>query len=153
VIVPPASTGNAFVSDLPWLRTENGWGPVERGTSNGEQNAGDGHPITIGGVPYPKGIGTHAPSLVEFYAGGHCTTVTTEVGVDDEQGANGTVGFEIWADARKVADSGTLAAGMPAKPLTASIAGATLIRLITNNGGNGNSGDHGDWANTTITCG
>jgi alpha-galactosidase len=153
VTIPtPPPTADAFVSDLPWLRSENGWGPVERDTSNGEYNAGDGNPITINGVRYAKGVGTHAPGLVEFYVGGRCSTVTADVGVDDEEGADGTVGFEIWADGKKVADSGVLTTEMPAKPLTASITGATQIRLVTNDGGNGITSDHGDWANARVTC-
>ncbi|MBO0870379.1 MAG: beta galactosidase jelly roll domain-containing protein, partial [Micromonosporaceae bacterium] len=45
--LPPAPpAGTDAVSDLPFLSATNGWGPVERDTSNGEQAAGDGRPIT-----------------------------------------------------------------------------------------------------------
>ena len=54
--VPPAPRPSTHaVSDLPFLSATNGWGPVERDTSNGEQAAGDGRPITINGVQYAKG--------------------------------------------------------------------------------------------------
>jgi alpha-galactosidase len=153
VVVPNAPpTAASYLSDLQWLRAANGFGPVERDTSNGESGAGDGNPITINGVTYAKGIGAHAPGVVEFYVAGHCTTVTADVGVDDEQGVNGTVNFEVWADGAKVTDSGTLTNLVPAKPLQANITGATLVRLVTADGGDGNTNDHGDWANARIIC-
>lgn len=108
---PPS--GVSYLGDLPWLSTTNGFGPVERNTSNGESAAGDGHPITLGGVVYAKGLGAHAPSAVEYYTGKRCRTVTADVGVDDEKGANGTVAFEIWADGTLVASTGVLTNAMP----------------------------------------
>ena len=83
-VPPPPPAGTDAVSDLPFLSATNGWGPVERDTSNGEQAAGDGHPITINGVTYANGLGTNATSDVEVYLGGHCTRFTAMVGVDDE---------------------------------------------------------------------
>ena len=46
-----------YVSDLTPTQATNGWGPVELDTSNGEQPAGDGNPITLNGVVYTKGLG------------------------------------------------------------------------------------------------
>lgn len=46
----PAEPTELFVSDLDFQVVSNGWGPVERNTSNGEDMAGDGKPITLGGV-------------------------------------------------------------------------------------------------------
>jgi len=43
-------SGVVYVSDLPYTAVANGWGPVEKDTSNGEQAAGDGHTITLHGV-------------------------------------------------------------------------------------------------------
>src|SRR5690348_6175404 len=43
-------TDTFFLSDLNWIGTPvNGFGPVERDTSNGEMAAGDGHPMSIAG--------------------------------------------------------------------------------------------------------
>ena len=151
VVVPPPS-GTSGLGDLPWMSATNGYGPVERNTSNGESDAGDGHPITIGGVVYDKGLGVHAESAVEFYAGKACEKVTADVGVDDEKGANGTVAFEIWADGTKVASTGVLTNAMPAQPLTADVTGAEVIRLVVTDGGDGIDSDHADWANAQLTC-
>ncbi|MEZ0074770.1 NPCBM/NEW2 domain-containing protein [Planotetraspora sp. GP83] len=152
LVPPPPPTANGYLSDLPWLSMVNGWGPVERDRSNGEKGAADGHTITINGAKYAKGLGAHAPSTIEYYLGGHCTTVTTDVGLDDEKGSKGTVSFEIWANGDKVADSGVMTNAMPAKTLTADVSGATLLRLVVTDGGDGVDSDHGDWAGTTIAC-
>ncbi|CAM5684371.1 NPCBM/NEW2 domain-containing protein [Streptomyces canus] len=151
VVVPPPA-GTSDLGDLPWLSAANGYGPVERNTSNGESAAGDGHPITIGGVAYAKGLGVHAESAVEYYTGAACETVTADVGVDDEKGANGTVAFEVWADGTKVASTGVLTNAMPAEPLTADITGARLVRLVVTDGGDGIDSDHADWADARLSC-
>ena len=49
-VPPPAPTGTAQVSGLPFLASSNGWGPVERDRSNGDTDEGDGHPLTIAGT-------------------------------------------------------------------------------------------------------
>ncbi|MFV5998118.1 NPCBM/NEW2 domain-containing protein [Streptomyces sp. NPDC056231] len=150
VVAPPA--GSSYLSDLPQLSASNGWGPVERDTSNGESKAGDGKPLTIGGTVFAKGLGVHADSAVEFYTGGACSAVTAQVGVDDETGANGTVSFEIWADGTKVASTGVLTNAMAAQPITADVSGAQVVRLVVTDGGDGIDYDHADWADLRIEC-
>ncbi|MFF7929795.1 NPCBM/NEW2 domain-containing protein [Streptomyces sp. NPDC007940] len=151
VVVPPPA-GTSGLGDLPWLSATNGYGPVERNTSNGESAAGDGHPITIGGVVYAKGLGVHAESSVEYYTGAACETVTAQVGVDDEKGANGTVAFEVWADGTKVASTGVLTNAMPTQPLTADVTGARLVRLVVTDAGDGIDSDHADWGDARLSC-
>lgn len=150
VVAPPA--GSPYLSDLPEMSAANGWGPVEKDTSNGEDQPGDGNPLTIGGTGYAKGLGVHAPSSVEYYTGGGCSRVSADVGVDDEKGAKGTVTFEIWADGRKAASTGVLTNGMPAQPLQADVSGARTVRLVVTDGGDGNDSDHADWAGARLSC-
>ncbi len=149
---PPPAAGISYVSDLTWLQASNGWGPVEKDTSNGEKKAGDGKPMTIGGVVYPKGLGVHAPSEVQYFTGGRCSAFAASVGVDDEKAANGSVTFEVWADARKVAETPLLTTDMAAVPLTADVTGAAVVRLVVTDGGNTNNSDHADWADAKLTC-
>ncbi|MFF0290558.1 NPCBM/NEW2 domain-containing protein [Streptomyces sp. NPDC005262] len=150
VVAPPA--GSSYLSDLPQLSASNGWGPVEKDTSNGESNAGDGNPLTVGGTVFAKGLGVHAQSAVEFYAAGACSVVTAQVGVDDEKGAKGTVAFEIWADGTKVASTGVLTNAMAAQPITADVSGAQVVRLVVTDGGDGVDSDHADWADLRMGC-
>jgi alpha-galactosidase len=154
VLVPNAPpTGTDYISDLQWTSSSNGWGPVERDRSNGETGASDGHTITIGGQTYAKGLGAHAPSEVDVYVGGGCASFTSDVGLDDEVGNNGSVDFQVFADGTKVADSGTVHGADSAKALTADLSGAKFLRLVITDAGDGNTYDHSDWAGAQISCG
>ncbi|MFC9806131.1 NPCBM/NEW2 domain-containing protein [Streptomyces griseoaurantiacus] len=151
VAVPPPA-GTSSLGDLPWLSTVNGYGPVERDTSNGEDAAGDGHPLTIGGVVYGTGLGVHAESAVEFYAAKRCERITAEVGVDDEKGDRGSVTFAVLADGKEVASTGTMTNAMPARSLSADVSGAEVVRLVVGDAGDGVDSDHADWAEARLHC-
>jgi hypothetical protein len=148
--LPPA--GVDYVSDLPFVSATNGWGPVERDTSNGEQAAGDGKPITLNGVVYAKGIGTNAVSDVEVYLGGGCSHFTATVGVDDEQGSAGSVTFSVVADGKTLTTTPVLTGTSASVNLDVDITGAQLLDLVVGDGGNGNGNDHGDWADAKVSC-
>ncbi|WP_407563506.1 NPCBM/NEW2 domain-containing protein [Streptomyces sp. 184] len=150
VTSPPA--GTTYASDWEWLEAGNGWGPVERDASVGEQQAGDGGPLTIGGETFAKGLGVHAASDIGFYTGAECETFSARVGLDDESGNNGAVAFEVWADGAKVADSGVLTHDKAAQPLSADIGDAQTVRLVVTDGGDGVNYDHADWADAQFTC-
>ncbi|WP_207311444.1 NPCBM/NEW2 domain-containing protein [Lentzea alba] len=148
---PPAGTTD--LSEFEATSSTNGWGPVEIDKSVGSQAAGDGKTLTINGVTHSKGFGAHAASTIEFYVGKKCSSVTVDVGVDDEVAAGrGSVVFEVFADSTKVADSGRLTGTDPAKKLTASLSEAENLRLVVTDAGDGINSDHGDWASPRITC-
>ncbi len=152
-VAPPTAT--AWASDLRWAAEKNGYGPVERDMSNGSIPAGDGKPLTINGVVYPKGLGAHAPSEVVFYLGGRCTAFTADVGVDDEREATnkqGSATFEVYADGAKAASTGVRTWQDPALSLAADLHGAQYLRLVVTDGGDGNSYDRSDWAAARLTC-
>lgn len=149
-VVAQPPTGTVDLSSVAWVSSANGWGPVEKDTSNGEQAAGDGRPITIGGTVYAKGLGTHAPSDVVWYLGGHCSSLTTDVGLDDEV-TGGDVVFQVLADDRSAADSGEMTSTSGAKTLTADLTGAMWLRLHVDDNG-GMNFDHADWAGPKLTC-
>jgi alpha-galactosidase len=146
---PPS--GTTALSKAAWMSSDNGWGPVERGTSNGESKAGDGHKITIAGTGYDDGIGGHAPSSVRIYVGAACTSVSTLVGMDDEN-SGGSAGFRLIGDGKELAATGVMHPGDQARPLSAQLSGVQVLELSINDGGDGNTNDHADWANATITC-
>jgi alpha-galactosidase len=150
VTAPPQ--GDNPLSALPFVSASNGWGPVERDTSNGEQPAGDGQPISIGGVGYDSGLGVHAVSSVRVYLGGGCTTFAAQVGVDDEKGGAGSVEFRVLGDGQELAATGVLRGGQAATPVAAGLAGVDVLELQVTDGGDGNDSDHADWARATITC-
>jgi NPCBM/NEW2 domain len=147
---PPNGTVN--VSDLPFLSATNGWGPVERDQSVGEQAAGDGKPITLQGVKFAKGLGTNSISDVQVYLGGHCSAFTATVGVDDEQGSGGSVTFSVIADGRTLVTTPRQTGSSANQTIDVSVAGAQILDLVVGDGGDGNGQDHGDWAVPTLTC-
>ena len=96
---------------------ENGWGPMEIDTSNGEKAQGDGNPITIAGHTFANGLGVHAPSVVKVDLVGRCAGFEADVGVDDEVGDNGSVQFQVWGDGKKLFDSGVVTDLNPLVPV------------------------------------
>ncbi|WP_209648323.1 NPCBM/NEW2 domain-containing protein [Kibdelosporangium banguiense] len=151
VRTPPAA-GTHQVSDLGWDSATSGWGPIEKDRSNNTQAGGDGRTLTINGTTYAKGLGVHAVSEITYYLGGACSSFSSSVGIDDET-ANGSVVFQVFADSTKIADSGRMTGADAAKQLTGSLANAEQLRLVVTNGGDNINSDHADWAAPTIACG
>lgn len=151
VVVPPPA-GTADAAALPWLTAANGWGPVEKNTSVGEEGAGDGRPLSIGGNGFAKGLGVHAASEVSFYTGGRCSAFTARTGLDDEVGDRGSVDFEVWADGKRVARIAGVTGADPARAVSAPVAGAQTVRLVVTDAGDGIDYDHADWADATFSC-
>ena len=135
----------------PYSVVATAWGPAEKDRSNGEQAAGDGRPLTLAGTVYPKGIGTHAASDIR-YSLASCTTFTAKVGLDDEVGANGSVIFQIWGDATKLAESSVMTGASPTQTLTVDLTGRSQLRLVVDPNGVTHY-DHADWADARLTCG
>jgi hypothetical protein len=129
----------------------NGWGPVERDKSNGEQAAGDGNTITLDGIPYAKGWGVHAPSTMTFNVSGCTGELISHVGVDDEVGSNGSVIFRVLLDGATVYDSGTMTGSTARKYVRVSLAGKSQLALVVTDAGNGNAYDHASWAGPRVT--
>ncbi|WP_146088273.1 NPCBM/NEW2 domain-containing protein [Actinacidiphila yanglinensis] len=149
---PPPPTGVTDVSDLDFVASTNGWGPVERDESVGGTNAGDGGPLTIDGTVYPKGLGTNSVSDVTIYLGGNCSKLVTTVGNDDDAGTSGSETFSVLGDGKTLAATKTVKGGDPAQQLTADLTGVQTLDLVVGDAGDGNAYDHGDWANPQLTC-
>ena len=132
-----------------------GWGPIEVGRSNGEQDANDGKTITLNGKKYVEGFGVHAGSDMRFSlkgAGASCNRFTTDIGVDDEVGNRGSVIFQVFLDGVKAYDSGTMKGTSVTKSIDLSIAGKRELRLVVTDAGDGLAYDHADWASPQINC-
>ena len=149
----PLLPGQRWASDLEFVGTPaNGWGPVERDTSNGEDAAGDGRAMQIGSESFAKGLGAHAVSSITLALPAGCTRFTTKVGVDEETGSGGSVAFEVWAGDTKLASSPRLTGTDPAHTLDVPLSSPSQLRLAVTDGGDGNGLDHADWAAPLLTC-
>jgi hypothetical protein len=144
---------NYYLSDLTPLTALNGWGPVELDQSNGEAAAGDGQPMKIAGIAYAKGLGVHATSDITYKLSGICSKFIADIGVDDEIPAgSGSVIFQIWVDGVNAYQTALLSSGMAAQTVSVPVTGASQLRLVVTDGGNGNGQDHADWANARLSC-
>ncbi|WP_045235245.1 NPCBM/NEW2 domain-containing protein, partial [Deinococcus pimensis] len=147
---PPS--GTTPLTDLTYVSATNGWGPVERDRSNGENLAGDGVGMKIEGVAFARGLGVHAGSVVRYALDGRCSVFETSVGVDDEVGARGSVVFEVWRDGVRAWSSGVRRGTDAAVSARLDVSGASEVRLVVSDAGDGKDYDHADWAGPTLTC-
>ncbi|WP_406128738.1 beta-galactosidase [Streptomyces canus] len=150
-VPPPALSADAYVSDLTLVKAVNGWGPVEKDSSNGEDAAGDGRPLSIGGTMYAKGLGVHANSQVRVYLGGGCTRFTATAGVDDEVGDGGSVSFQVIADGRSLTTTPVVRGSDGGTDIDVDVTDARWLDLLVDGAGDVSS-DHSDWADAKLTC-
>jgi len=148
----PAS-GTHQVSDLSWLASSNGWGPAERDRANGEQGAGDGGPISVGGAAFTKGIGVHADSAVHVYLGRACRTFSAQVGIDAESGGDGSARFAVYGDGRLLGYTVVKGGGQAPTALAVSTGGYLTLELRVTDARDGIDYDHADWGGPTLVCG
>lgn len=146
-------SGPEPLTDRAWHSAANGFGPVEVDQSNGDAAAGDGGPLTLDGVTHDRGLGTHAPSRVAYDLEAGCTRLQADVGIDDEAGAAGSVQFRVeGAGGRVLYESAVMRSGTPTRHLDVDVAGERRLKLVVTDGGDGNTGDHADWASPNLTC-
>ncbi|MFI1653488.1 sulfatase-like hydrolase/transferase [Streptomyces sp. NPDC020472] len=153
---PPAPIRDSYLSDLTWISATNGWGPVERDTSNGKNAAGDGPLISFGGTTYPKGLGVHAPSDIAFHLGGTAVRFTSLVGIDDFSAKQSTLGAtraKVYGDDRLLLTTPTLTAATGPVPVDLDVRGIRVLRLVVEDANNRTSFDHTSWALAHVTVG
>ncbi|MEU9256467.1 sulfatase-like hydrolase/transferase [Streptomyces sp. NPDC048270] len=154
VTVPPAPTADAYLSDLAWVSAANGWGPVERDRSNGRKEAGDGTPISFGGVTYPKGLGVHAPSEIVYHLGGSADRFTALVGMDDfstDQSATGATKASVRGDGKVLFTTGKLTGAGGPVPVDLDVRGVKLLHLVVEDANASTAFDHTSWALARVT--
>src|SRR4051812_30039845 len=110
----------------------------------------EGRPLTLNGVTYPHGIGTHARSDMVIDLRGAAKRFMAMVGVDDEKPDTGSVSFVVLVDGKRAASSGRIRGGEKPKLLSADLTGAKKLTLRVMDGGDGIDSDHGDWAGALI---
>ncbi|MEV7415335.1 NPCBM/NEW2 domain-containing protein [Streptomyces sp. NPDC089919] len=135
---------SAALSDLNWSSARADFGTVQKDRSV------DGNPIRLNGTAYAKGIGTHANSTVTYPLGGSYTRFTSDIGVDDEVSANGTVGFEVWGDGVRLYQSPVMTPTSPTQSLDLDVTGVKSLVLKVTDTGDGINSDHADWAGAEL---
>ncbi|HZT22765.1 MAG TPA: NPCBM/NEW2 domain-containing protein [Verrucomicrobiae bacterium] len=135
------------LSSLNLSRMEQDWGEPRVNQSV------DRHPLSIGGVLFTNGLGTHAYSRLIVEVNGNAQSFTARVGVDDEVGkGNGNVRFEVDGDGEPLWQSIFLHAGDP--PVTVNLpdlGGIKRLTFIADSGTNEITFCHADWADAFLT--
>lgn len=119
---------------------------METGWSSPKANKSvDGNPLTVAGISYDYGVGTHSISHMLVNLNGKGLRFESLVGIDDETQGKGSVEFLVLGDKRILWRSGIMKAGDPAKEADVDIKGIKLLGLLVLDGGDQNYWDHADW--------
>lgn len=148
VVVYSAST---YISDLNWSSATTDYNVVRKDKAS----SGGALKLLVNGETkdFAKGIGTHANSeIVYSLAGTRAEYFEAYVGVDRNipEQTHSSVIFRILADGQEVYNSGMMNYGTSAKLVRIPVAGVQELRLIADNGGNGNASDHADFADAKL---
>ena len=109
------------------------------------------NPISLDDVVYPHGVGTVAMSEVTIDLKGEAARFISMVGIDDRRRTGlGSVNFEVWLDDKKVAESGVIRSGQPAKLMSVDLNGAHYMSLFVDNAGDGSRDDDANWGGAMI---
>jgi alpha-galactosidase len=146
VSIATRPVGTPWLSDLAPVSTQVGWGSL------GVDKSVDGHPLTIAGVAYAKGVAPHAASELKYYLGTHCSRFTAGAGIDDETGKRGSVTFTVIGDGKVLAETGVVTGGQAAVPVDVNVTGVTELVLVTGVGPDNNNYDHSEWVAPQLTC-
>jgi alpha-galactosidase len=134
-----------WLDSLDLSKVDQGWGVPRAGRSV------DNHPLQLHGKEFFHGLGTHAESEMRIDLKGAATQFVAMVGVDDEVGKKGTVGFEVWVDGKQVANTGVMRGGHEPKLLSVDLQGAKELLLLVNGAQDGIEYDHADWAGALLS--
>jgi len=130
-----------WLSSLNLEKMTSGWGTPQKDKSIQSK------PLRIGGLQFDKGVGTHANSVMHVDLKGSCRRFSAYVGVDDEvNGKIGSVRFRIYADDKRLFDSGIVKAGQAPKKVDVNLTGCKTLKLVVDSAGDNTSYDHADWA-------
>ena len=118
-----------------------GWGAARTNLSV------TGTPLSVGGVKFARGAGTHANSECLVTLDGRAQRFSARVGVDDNAGnARASLEFQVLGDGRELWRSGVCRWQDAPRDCRVELAGITNLELIVTDAGDGLEFDHADWA-------
>ena len=153
VNIPAAAQGleNIPLSTLDLTKTASGWA----GHNPQINKSIDGNALTINGITYTSGVGTHGPSQIIIKLNGSVTDFHAVLGLDDETKSNGNFNYNVYLKGEdgtiKTQATGTINPSNRAVNIDVDVNGWKYLYLETSNGSDGGNGsDHVDWANAYL---
>ncbi len=104
-----------------------------------------GEPLSVAGVSYNRGVGTHSVSRFLVNLDGKARSFSGLVGADDHNEFMCNMEFKIIADQKIVWTSGKMHKGMAAKSFNVDLRGIKKLALLVVEAGDGIMYDHADW--------
>ena len=135
-----------YLSNTNWSSASTDYGQVRKDLASSGSNIR----LNVEGEEkvFDKGIGTHANSEITYNLDGtNYEYFETYVGVDRNiaQQNNSSIIFQVYADGEEVYDSGLMRWADEAQLVRIPLQGISELKLVVNNGGNGNAYDHGSF--------
>lgn len=140
-----------YLSDFDWKSTQNSYTAPRKDISisnNTLRLTGEDGSVKS----YEKGIGAHSNSTIVYdLTDKDADYFTSFVGVDRQMfGSVGSVVFQVFVDGEKQFDSGLMNSRDPQKFIELNVSGAKELKLVVNDGGNGNGSDHATWGDAKL---
>ncbi len=144
-----ASIKDVYLSDVLPEFSSQGWGTLQNDKSIKLPN------LKIAGKTFVKGLGTHAPGEIVYRICGNYSKFSAWIGVDEytQPYHVASVQFEVWGDGIMLYQSKVMKDNDAAIYVDVDITGINELKLIVNDGGDGQSWDHADWAEAKISVG
>ena len=136
-----AKSATVRLDELDLTAMTAGWGKPQPNLSITQT------PLTIGGVKFEHGVGTHAESGVTIQLDGKAKWFTAKVGVDDHaSNAIASVEFVVSGDGGELWRSGVCKLGEPPRDCRVKLDGVKSLELEVTDADDGINFDHADWA-------
>lgn len=148
-IAAPAKTmiaqeTSVALSDLDLSLVDQQWNSAKKNLGVG------GKPLGIGGRKFTHGVGTHANSLIIVRLDRGTRRFRAFAGVDDNSDGKGSIRFSVHIDEGEIWNSGIRHKGDAPLLIDLDVSRVRYLMLRVDDGGDGNSNDHGNWAETTF---
>jgi Gpi18-like mannosyltransferase len=137
---PTPAPNTIYLSDLHAESVHQSWHSLAL------DRAVAGGPLQLGGTVYLRGLGTHAPSRIEYAIPPDATAFCTRAGIDHGTGGPGSAIFIVELDGKPVFKSPIMTWQSEPLDLEIPLRNAKRLVLRTNPTRDGQRADHADWA-------
>ncbi|HLP16236.1 MAG TPA: NPCBM/NEW2 domain-containing protein [Bacteroidota bacterium] len=140
----PLFSQTVWINDLNLSTMDLGWG------TPGANKSVQGNRLSIAGVKYDKGVGTHSTSRYLLRLNQKALRFKASVGLDDESMPEGSVVFYLVGDKKVLWHSGVMKKNTPAEHADVDLSGIKQLGLLVMDAGDGGNWDHADWCDARI---